>query len=359
MEFAPSVRFVLENRRSLSRARVLTVGGASIEHGYTITGEFDADAKYSSEPQPRLAGGSSVNHACRLLAMGIDVHPILPLAKSDPLSETIVSALGAAEKAGHARYRRGKLQLPGAQLKTPYTTIIRQGGSRAALNEFSVELMERFRDHGEHHLDGLAGARRPPDVVMLGHVHADRSPPGRGEVGFDGALSERFLTSACLGDARRYVNFGSAQYRLGTRRWEALLREQVSVFQLDIGEVRSFCADAGLANLSLEAILGWFRERCTVVITLERFGAIGQLVGSDAPVAAWPYLLEDVRDSTGAGDAMGAGIVAAMLARPFDDEQEPEETRLAKFAAALGFGRVCAAHACTTLGGASECPTLD
>ncbi|MBW2424038.1 MAG: carbohydrate kinase family protein [Deltaproteobacteria bacterium] len=359
MEFSSSSAFVLENRDRLSKARVLTVGGASIEHGYTIEGELDADAKYSTEPQPRFAGGSSVNHACRLLAMGIDVHPVLPLAKSDPLSETIVSALGAAEKEGRARYRRGNLQIRGARLTTPYTTIIRQGGSRAALNEFSTELMERFRDHGEQHLAALAGARRPPDVVMLGHVHADRSPPARGEVGFGGAISERFLTTSCLEGARRYVNFGSAQFRLGTHRWEKLLRDRVSVFQLDIGEVRSFCGDAGLVSRSLESILDWFRERCTVVITLERFGAIGQLAGSHEPVAAWPYLLEDVRDSTGAGDAMGAGIVTAMLAQPFDDGEEPEETRLLKFAAALAFGRVCAAHACTTLGGASECPTLD
>ena len=359
MEFASSSAFVLENRHRLSKARVLTIGGASIEHGYTIAGEFDPDAKYSTEPQPRFAGGSSVNHACRLLAMGIGVHPILPLAKSDPLSETIVAALGASEKAGRARYRRKNLQIRGSRLSTPYTTIIRQGASRAVLNEFAVELMKRFRDHGEHHLDDLAPTRRPPDVVMLGHVHADRRPPTRGETGFTGAISERFLTSARLGAARKYVNFGSAQYRLGTRRWEKLLSERVSVFQLDIGEIRTFCQDAGLTNVSLEAILGWFRKRCTVVITLERFGAIGQLKGSEEPVAAWPYLLEDVRDSTGAGDAMGAGIVAAMLALPFDDEQEPVDARLEKFTAALGFGRVCAAHACTTLGGANECPTLD
>jgi sugar/nucleoside kinase (ribokinase family) len=350
---------VLENRRTLSKARILAIGGANVEHGYTIEGELDPDAKYSTEPQPRRAGGSSVNHACRLLAMGLQVHPVLPLAKADPLSETIVSALDDARLQGGSRYRRGRLQIRGAGLSTPYTTIIRQGAARAAFNEFSPDLMRRFEEHGRAHLEDLSRSRGAIDVVMIGHVHADRVPPAASGIGFAGAITERFLTSPRLAASRKFVNFGSAQYRQGTRRWERLLREHVTVFQLAISEVRSFCQDAGLENTSLESILGWFRDRCSVVITLERFGAIGQLRGSPEPMAAWPYLLDSIQDSTGAGDAMGAGIVAAMLARPFDDEAEPIETRMSRFADALAFGRVCGAYACTTLGGAHACPTLE
>ena len=138
-----------------------------------------------------------------------------------------------------------------------------------------------------------------------------------------------------------------------------LVGNEVDVFQLDIGEVRRFCADAELADLSLESILGWFRERCTVVVTLERFGAIGQLVGHAEPIAAWPLLIDEVADSTGAGDALGAGIAASMLVGPFGDESDAAEERLEEFAAALAFGRACGAYACTTIGGASDCPDLE
>ena len=138
---------LIESRSRLAAARVLTVGGASVEHSYAIPGEFEPDTKYSTPPQPRLAGGSSVNHACRLLAMGIDVHAVVPLAKADPLSAVIVRALEEAEQTGEASFRRGDLFVRGADLTTPYTTIIRQGASRAALNEFAPALMERFGEH--------------------------------------------------------------------------------------------------------------------------------------------------------------------------------------------------------------------
>jgi len=350
---------LLDHRDRLAAARVLTIGGASVEHSYAVEGELRADAKYSAAPRPRLAGGSSVNHACRLLAMGIDVHPVLPVAGADPLSRVIVEALEEAAQTGGAKYRRSNFEIRGADLTTPFTTIIRQGASRAALNEFSPTLMQRFEDHVERHLEPLAAARRRPDVVMVGHVHADRAASQPGDIGFEGAITERILTAAGLASSRKLVNFGQAQYALGSKRWGRLLRDEVDVFQLDIGEVRRFCADAEIPDGSLESILGWFRSRCTVVISLERFGAIGQLAGSDVPVAAWPYVLEKVTDSTGAGDALGAGLAASMLTLPFDEDGDTAETQLEKFSAALAFGRVCGAYACTTLGGATDCPSLE
>lgn len=350
---------VIEATERLKRARVLAVGGASVEHSYAIPGEFEADKKYSTIPQPRLAGGSAVNHACRLLALGIDVHPVLPLAKADPLSVVILRALDEAEKIGDASYRRTDLTIRGSNLTTPYTTIIRQGASRAALNEFSPELMERFREHVERHLSGLSSARRAPDLLAVGHIHADRRREDAHSTGYAGALTEQILKSEALDGARRFVNFGSAQIKLGADHWDDILRDRVDVFQLDIGEVRRFCQEAGLEGLSLEAIFAWFRDRCTVVISLERFGAVGQLRGTDEPVAAWPYLLERVVDSTGAGDAMGAGLMTSMLANPFDLEEDDVPTRARKFASALAFGRLCAAHACMTVGGANDCPNLE
>jgi len=344
---------------ALSGLRVMAVGGANIEHGYTLPGGFERDGKVSTEPEPRLSGGSSVNHSARLLSMGIDVHPVLPLAAADPMSEVILATLDAAAKRGNASFRQSELSIEGAGLMTPYTTIIRQGDSRAVLNEFSADLMSAFEKHLARNLEQAAGLDKTPAVALVGHVHADRSPPSKGEVGFAGDLTERILTATELDSARKFVNFGRAQYSLGADRWNTLLRDRVDVMQLGLEEVRTFVRDLGLANDSLSSILAWFRERTTIVITLGRFGAVGQLVGSDQPVAAWPYLLDAVVDSTGAGDAMGAGVVAAMSIEPFDDSEVSDETRIERFARALAFGRTCGAYACTTLGGAEDCPDLD
>ena len=350
-------RRLRDRGEELARLRVATIGGANVEHGYTLPREFEADAKYSVAPQPRQAGGSAVNHACRLLALGVGVHPVLPLAKADPLSGVIVDALEEAAAIGGSEIQRTDLFVRGSGLVTPYTTIIRQGASRAVLNEFSPDLMSAFEAHVERHLRRLASPRNRPDVVVVGHVHADRRRKSRNEVGFAGGITERVLAAPELRGIPKVVNFGRAQFKLGTKRWERILRDQVDVFQLDIGEVRRFCRDADLPDDSLASILGWFRERCTVVVSLERFGAIGQSVGSDRPIAAWPYLIDDVADSTGAGDAMGAGLVASLALDGFalEDGDGPESP----LALALAAGRACAAHACTTIGGAAECPDLD
>jgi len=352
-----ATRRLIDRREDLARLRVVTVGGANVEHGYTLPGDFEADAKYSTPPQPRLAGGSSVNHACRLLAMGVGVYSILPLAKADPLSDVILEAFEEAARTGSASFERKGLSIRGKGLVTPYTTIIRQGASRAVLNEFAPALMEAFPDHVERHLTRLAARKTRPHAILIGHIHADRKRASRSEVGFGGAITERILTDSALRDVPKVVNFGSAQFKQGARRWERLLKDHVDVFQLDIGEVRRFCRDAALPDASLKSILGWFRERCTVVVSLERFGAIGQRAGSDRPVAAWPFLIDEVVDSTGAGDAMGAGLVASLAVDGFDRAaDEPDDERLS---AALAFGRACAAHACTTVGGAAACPGLD
>lgn len=350
---------MIDGREALAAARVLTVGGANAEHGYSLPHGLEPDTKVTIDPQPWLAGGSSVNHSCRLLAMGVDVDPVLPLAKADPVSAVVTAALAAAEKTGAATCRRTDLQVRGAGLTTPLTTIIRQGASRAVLNEFSPDLMTAYRAHVDRHLDRLARRRAPPSVVMVGHVHADREKASRGDVGYAGEITRRVLAHPRLAGVRRYVNFGSAQYRLGAKRWARVLRDDVDVFQLDIGEVRRFSRDADLADTSLESILGWFRERCTVIVTLERFGAIGQLAGSDRPIAAWPFLIEDLADTTGAGDAMGAGVVASMLLEDFHATDVDDDVRAERFERALEFGRVCGAFACTTVGGASDCPSLE
>ena len=67
--------------------------------------------------------------------------------------------------------------------------------------------------------------------------------------------------------------------------------------------------------------------------------------------------LSTAQPSKAAGDAMGAGLVASLALDDFAlDAEDGPATPLAM---ALAAGRACAAHACTTIGGAAECPDLD
>jgi sugar/nucleoside kinase (ribokinase family) len=182
------------------------------------------------------------------------------------------------------------------------------------------------------------------DAVIIGHIHADqRDPPGH-----SGSISENIIHRLHARGTSIFVNFGTSQYRLGTSRWKHLLNK-VEYFQLNIDEMREFVSDAGLE--SLEDVLAWFKDRCTVAITMERMGAVARLKGSDSVIVLWPYDLgsDEVQDTTGAGDAFMAGVVAQAQKTPLADDDALRQI--------LENGRLWGAYACTTLGGANSCPT--
>ena len=64
---------------------------------------------------------------------------------------------------------------------------------------------------------------------------------------------------------------------------------------------------------------------------------------------AWPVLdVKKVIDPTGAGDAFAAGVTSYLSERP--------KFTTSDFQSAIGVGRVWAAYACRTKGGAGDCP---
>ena len=137
---------------------------------------------------------------------------------------------------------------------------------------------------------------------------------------------------------------------------------ELESFQLEIREAREFlCMDSearkrrpkvkSLNVKSLKEMLEWFSDKCTIVITLGHMGAVARRKGSDSVVLAWPYDLRraDIKDTTGAGDAFGAGFVSTALKKKgLKTDKDLKE--------AAEVGRLWGAYACTTLGGANDCP---
>jgi sugar/nucleoside kinase (ribokinase family) len=98
-------------------------------------------------------------------------------------------------------------------------------------------------------------------------------------------------------------------------------------------------------------MLRWFQEReITAVLTLDRFGAVATFRGLEGVLFAPSFELDDFEDSTGAGDAFGAGLVHSLCLSgglpTFDG-----------FYSAIKSARLWSAHACTTRGAASQCPS--
>lgn len=327
---------------------VLAVGGANVERMLIVDpASFSHGRKHSVPPADITPGGSAVNHACRLLSWGKAVRLIAPICRDGGGRLLAYALQSAASKGGSALRDKGTLYLETEDGTTPHTTLLSIGVDRTFLTEHPPMLFDLFEDH----LDAILSEAfdPPPAAVMIGHIHADRAAaPGK-----SGALTERVLEQAAEWNVPVFANPGSSQYRLGPEWWAPRL-EHVDCFQLQIEEMREFCREIWKgASPPLPVILDWFAPYCTVIVTLERMGAVGRLRGSDRTIIAWPYGLVpgEIVDTTGAGDAFGAGVVASMLESPLTDDAALESS--------LHLGSLFASYSCTTWGGARDCPSRE
>lgn len=327
---------------------VLAVGGANVERMLIVDpGSFAHGRKHSVPPADITPGGSAINHACRLLSWGTSVRLIAPICRDSGGRILAYALQSSASKGGSGLREKGTLYLESEDGSTPHTTLLSIGVERTFLTEHPPALFDLFEDH----LDAILSEEfdTHPSAIMIGHVHADRAEgPGK-----SGALTERVLEQATEWEVPVFANPGSSQYRLGPEWWAPRL-SHVNCFQLQIEEMREFCRDIWEgASPPLPVILDWFAPHCTVIVTLERMGAVGRLRGSNQTVIAWPYGMVpgEIVDTTGAGDAFGAGVVASMLKKPLRDDDALESS--------LRLGSLFASYCCTTLGGARDCPSRE
>jgi len=297
-----------------------------------------------------LLGGSGYSYTCRLLAMGHPAIPILTVGK-DSIGEEIQSSLttllmnlpdGKGRRiAEFVQDERFFCQ----DLRNLESTIIVSNAGRTILTEEPVNA-NLFTQFVRQRLDTLEREFDDLNVraVMIGHIYADNrkfNPKGQGAT--TRMLIRRFK------DALVFANFGESQYDLGWSFWKNRLHN-VRLFQLSMSEARRFfCAGDSRRSSPppLREIIRQFdRQKICAIITLDKYGAIA--TRPDRPdhiYIAWPHAIPKLVDPTGAGDAFGAGLVASFYTGSHDFEQ------------ALQVARSWAAYACTTVGGANECPS--
>jgi sugar/nucleoside kinase (ribokinase family) len=238
-------------------------------------------------------------------------------------------------------------------LTTPQSTVVTANEQRTIFRE-AMRGAEHFGGFAERRLAevlSMHGVSVDVRAVMIGHVYADRpgvcTPEG-------GAVTKRVI-HAFRDRALLFSNFGESQYCLGPSFWEEELRA-LTVFQLSVQEAHQFFSRCGRERASgvprsLADMLRWFQEReITAVLTLDRFGAVATFHGLEGVFFAPAFELDDFEDSTGAGDAFGAGLVHSLC------RAEGPPT-LEGFCSAIKSARLWSAHACTTRGAASRCPS--
>ncbi len=343
-----------------SKPTVLMVGSGNAETILDLDRDLVIGAKHDVI-RKELFGGSGVNYTFRMASYdpAVQILPILSVG-NDRLGQSIRSGILQVMNAEHvSRSVLGFVDsdeffCPG--IDTPQSTVVTTAESRTIFREEAGDA-DHFRSFVERRLEAVRElADVSVDAVMIGHISADRvklSPHQGGEI-------TRRIIDAYRDKALVFANFGESQYCLGHIFWEDDLA-RLTVFQLSIEEARQFFGQHGVdqtggANRnkqgwSLSAMMGWFQERkITAILTLDRFGAVATFRGQEGILFAPAFDLDEFEDATGAGDAFGTGLVYTLC-------QGAGEITFDLFQTAIKEARMWSAHACTTRGAASQCPS--
>lgn len=323
---------------------ILAVGSGVGENVLTVNGDVQLGEKHITQ-RYELMGGSGLNYTLRLSCTGHIVMPILSIGKDflgHKIQREISKTLNDNQLFQFIEFIETEDFLC-ENLTTPQSTIVVSKDKRTIFTE-SMQGVENFKDFTLSRIKDLHNNQTAFKAVMIGHIYADN--PGLNASG-PGEITKAIIDSFA-GRTLIFANFGESQLCLGDVFWKEYLKK-IDIFQLSLSEVRKFFSHDKKIS-SLTDIIIWFRQNCiTAVITLDKFGAIATFKdGRDGVILSWPYELEDIVDSTGAGDAFGAGLVSMLYKKPtveFDD-----------FLSAIKRARVWAAYACTTIGGAKDCP---
>lgn len=330
-----------------NRPPVVAIGSGAFESILRCDVHLQMGGKHVIQQEQSL-GGSGLNYTLRMLAVGIEVLPILPIG-NDPLGKFIrESIIAAAEKIPFSPQLEKFLaprQFFVPNVRTPRSTILVNQSQTTVFSEKFAEGKD-FRRHLEkrfHDIEFRLGIT--PGAIMIGHIYSDKS---NGHPHIPGECT-RYIIDRWQGKAPIFLNLGHSQIELGIGFWEDAFR-QAAVIQMNVWEFKNLMKKEGRAP-SLREIIEWFTDRkINGIITMDRFGTLGTYGdGKDGLIYCLPLLPPDrVMDPTGAGDAFAAGLTFHLNGKKaftFDD-----------FRKAMTEAGIWASFACTTYGGSGCCP---
>jgi sugar/nucleoside kinase (ribokinase family) len=317
---------------------ICCIGSANMEQIISIQQSLELGAKNDTREHKVSAGGSALNGTCRLLAMGFDVLPIVPVG-DDEEGQKVLEVFRTSLAKGSSRITLGLDELVQKGSSTSSSVVVIDPLGRRTIISWTGTASERFEPRLLHCLDHLES---PPEAVIVGHISADKY----------GSITRRAINWFSERGTYVLVNMGRTQYQQGPGAFLEVLGK-VDCLQFELAEAKSFVASHFKSEVPpLEGVLKWLIDYArprSVVLTLAEAGAVAcHRDAADEVLLAWPYDLEGIiRDSTGAGDAFAAGLASAMAG---------SDRGLNQFENALAIARDWAAYACTTLGGAFGCP---
>jgi len=331
---------------------IVVIGGGNSEEILKLDTELDIGSKHKVETES-LFGGSGVNYLMRLMSIGYDVFPILPIgkdnigriirknilntARSNRVSNRVIEFIG--KKDDHSFYD--------PYIKTPSTTVIVENSRRTIFTE-KMKNGQNFINYVKKRIDDINKFTfADPNAVMIGHIHSDSREISKEKAGD----ITKYIINEFKNRSMVFTNMGSSQLSLGLEFWKKDL-PNIDYFQVNLDEAKKFFRDVNGEVLKLTEMIELIRKlNINVVITLDKFGAIGiHKDEKDSVYIAWPVLdANEAIDPTGAGDAFAAGLVAH-----FADVSDNSPN---SFRDAILKARIWAAYACSTYGGANQCPT--
>lgn len=325
---------------------IITVGSGVAEYVFQSDERIIIGEKHLGKAT-ELFGGSGVNYTMRLIGADFDVYPLLSIGKDNIGMAIQKILLDNIDKFGGSvemqNFIKSEEFLPSG-IVSSRSTILVSGTQRTVLSQ-KQSYSNDYKDFLNTRISILK-KMFPGDIgaVMIGHIYADLNEEDESQNG----KCTKLVIQAFKDKSLLYANIGTSQIKLGAKYWEKEL-SLLSVLQLNCTEVKSFFLSMNLEDNSLLSILNWFKEKAiTVVITLDKFGAIGSYKGGKhGVILAWPLNI-DVVDSTGAGDAFASGMVSRLIGN--------RKFSFAEFHASIEIGRTWAAFACKSIGAASYIP---
>lgn len=326
---------------------VIAIGSGAFENILRCDSVLQLGGKHVVQQEESL-GGSGLNYTLRLLTVGMEVFPILPIG-NDTLGklirENIVSAAQKIPLPSPLEKFLAPRQFFVPNVRTPRSTILVNQSQTTVFSEkfaegknFRSHLEKRFNDI-EYHL-GIT-----PGAVMIGHIYSDKS---NGHPHIPGECT-RYIVERWQRKSPIFLNLGHSQIELGISFWEDTFR-QAAVIQMNVWEFKNLMKK-DKRSPSLREIIEWFTDRkMNGIITMDRLGALGTYGdGRDGLIYCLPLLPPGgIMDPTGAGDAFAAGLTFRLNGRKaftFDD-----------FHQAMTEAGLWASFACTTYGGSGRCP---